>query len=339
MNVPLSALNEIPYLDGASLAGRHINLMPFWDGQDWHSWFPFPPEKLFYAKNNVVAVQYYWGTVPRQPSDIYIPFVDLMFQRVCFGEVFEHITSISADISNFSVSLAKIQHTFNTRAVINEYLINEFIATEIEYILTNSRSIFDHLHEIICWLWTKIEYRPDENGKVKRNQKLPQKLSSFLLANGEPRPFDEIVEKYGMPELLAKEFEKHSLLFSKIRKYRDAVIHKGSSVEFIFTTDQGFCVRYDQKPFADFYSTIDLKNYYHNENLVSLMPWIAYIIRGTIEACNNITTAFSKVFELPGTIAPDFKIYFWDHSGKSLLTILDIQDGGSPWWEETSLKS
>lgn len=340
MEMDKSILEKIPFIDAKNLNGRSINLMPFWDGVDFHMWFPFRnsenEDDLLLSKNNVVSVQYYFGKEKKHPSDLYIPFVDLMFQRASYPDIFKDITAICNDISNFGVSLAKIQHTFNTSEQINRNLISEFVTTEIEYILTNARSVFDHLYSIIKWFWDHFVY---SNGEKIKTSEFPKKLSSFLLNDGAPTTSEELVRKYRISEPLADAFASHSLLFSKLRKYRDSIIHKGNSVEFIFTTERGFCVRYDQMPFADFYRTIDRSSFMENEFLVSLKPWLAYVVHGAIEACNNFVSAFFLAYPPPPPLAPDFNIYFCDNSQGCFLDVLNVKDDGLPWWTIFSISS
>lgn len=331
--IPLSELEKIPYLKLDVLGGRVAQLKPLWDGEKWSIWIQ-GAEELILIHPLDTSKSFYVAKEEAHSEDIYIYFVDLMWQRAGYHDIIPIVSHICDDFSNMGISLAKMRHIFNTRTSIKTGEAGNFITTEIEYLLVLARSVFDFLYEIIKRFWENYVRLNDEEAEKKRLQRklLPKKLSSFILNDGVPKSAIELEDKYAIPALLALEFEKRALFFSELRTARDKIVHHGVSIDTVYTTEKGFCVQADRKPFSSFYESRDCKQYSYNENLVSLSPWLSHIVLGTIDACNGIVSAFSAVIALPPEIAPGYKIFIRDPSGNSLINALDVEKGGSPWW-------
>jgi hypothetical protein len=66
--------------------GRVINLMPLWDGENWRTWVQTPGgliegQMLDTIEGDYVAVR------PAKQSDLFIPFVHLMWQQASWPEI------------------------------------------------------------------------------------------------------------------------------------------------------------------------------------------------------------------------------------------------------------
>lgn len=335
-DIPKSEIEKIPFFNTQDLRGRTVSLQSLWDGKKWHSWIP-AGDKLIQG-GKPVYTQAYYATEPVSKNHLYIPFVDLMWQQANFPTITKDLKAICDDFSNLAISLEKIQHFFNTKDDINEYLIGNFIATEIEYILISTRSIFDFLYQIIARFWHEhVVLHDPEAERKKKSIKLPKKLSSFLLDDGKPRSSLEIHEKFFIPSTIADAFAEHGQFFFELRKHRDNIVHHGSSNPFIFSTEKGFCIGPDMPFVKAFYADRKREAWQYNENLYSLLPWLAHLVHGTIQACNEITDSFARTVTLPPRITPDYKI-FVNLGGGALRQAWDVMNGGSPWWEKTDTK-
>ena len=72
--------------------------------------------------------------------------------------------------------------------------------------------------------------------------------------------------------------------------------------------------------------------HYYNENIASVLPWIANLILQTIQACNGLMTVFGQVIQLPPDIAPGYRVYVRGPHNEDVAEILKVHSGGSPWW-------
>jgi hypothetical protein len=161
------------------------------------------------------------------------------------------------------------------------------------------------------------------------------KIARHLLEAGSPRKetsrsAEEIEERFGLPKPLAEQYTRVASFFLQLRSVRDDVVHRGQGFGHIFETERGFCVNPTQKPFSSFSGWS--KQHYYNENIVSVLPWIAHIVLQTIDACNNLMTAFASVIQLPPEIAPGFGVFVRGPHTESLAELLDIHSGSPPWW-------
>jgi hypothetical protein len=71
----------IPYIKVEHLVdGRTVNLMPLWDGKNWHMWIPTPAGFMGGMVVETVEGDYVGIGAARQ-NDLYIPFIELMWKR------------------------------------------------------------------------------------------------------------------------------------------------------------------------------------------------------------------------------------------------------------------
>lgn len=78
--------------------------------------------------------------------------------------------------------------------------------------------------------------------------------------------------------------------------------------------------------------------HYYNENIASVLPWIANVILRTIQTCNGLVTAFGNVIQLSPEIAPGYLIYVRGPHTDALVEVLKVHSGGSPWWTAAPAK-
>lgn len=332
VSISLTELEKVTYLKADTLNGRIVNLLPFWDEKEWHIWTP-SEKGLLHIKPLDAAKSAYISKAPAKQGDLYIPFVDLMWQRASYPNITHLISGICADFYNISISLEKLRHIFDTRNLIKSNNAGGFAATEIEYILTITRSIFDSLYEILHCFWNEHTRLVDIDAeRNRRSKKWPKKLSKFLLNDGKPRSANELRQHFGIPMQLAQEFANYGPFFASLRYARDKIIHGGASLDSIFVTERGFCVSPTTHPFSSFYQSIDCTPYKFNDAIVSVLPWLAKTIFGTIDACNSLTHVFGSIVLLPPEIAPGFKIFIRDPSGHALIDAHTVYKGEEIWW-------
>jgi hypothetical protein len=86
-------------------------------------------------------------------NDTWIQFVDLMWQRANWPEVGRTIQGIDY-FHLLATSVAKLRHFFEARETIGQGLISSFVQTELEYLITVARSVFDLL-EALATIWSQ----------------------------------------------------------------------------------------------------------------------------------------------------------------------------------------
>src|SRR5262249_46392679 len=72
----------------------------------------------------------------------------------------------------------------------------------------------------------------------------------------------------------------------------------------------------------------------YNSNLVSFLPWLAYVVVQTINACNDLTTAFAHQIKFPPELAPGYRVFVRGENGDVAGELLKINDGKLIWWED-----
>jgi len=140
----LENLTAVSYLDVGRIAAsdRSIKLMPLWDGQQWHQWFPDINGKLVEGAIIDTVEGDYLAVVPAKNSDILVPFFDFLWQRASWPEVCPIISAISDDFHNMGTSVAKLKYLFDHRANLPDGAGGRFAGTELEYTVILSRSVF-----------------------------------------------------------------------------------------------------------------------------------------------------------------------------------------------------
>lgn len=92
-SITLADLQKVTYLDTAHMEGRIVKLMPFWDGANWHLWIPTPAGLMEGKVVDTTEGDYISKTAAKQ-SDLFIPFVHLMWQRASWRDVCPLILAI-----------------------------------------------------------------------------------------------------------------------------------------------------------------------------------------------------------------------------------------------------
>jgi hypothetical protein len=98
----------------------------------------------------------------------------------------------------------------------------------------------------------------------------------------------------------------------------------------IFDTERGFCIDPKLPPFSSFEGWCP--EHYNNENLTSVLPWIANMILQAINACNSLMTTFASIIQLPPEIAPGYHVFVRGPHNEALAEVLEIHSGATPWW-------
>jgi len=324
-------LRTVIYLDTRQLGDRTVNLMPLWDGTRWHVWFRTPNGFL---EGNVVDVieSDYVGVAAAKPSDLFIPFVHLMWQHASFPETSPLISAICDDFHNMGTSVAKLRHFFGCRHSLPRGGASRFASTELEYLAVLTRTVFDLLQEMISVMWRdKVLLHDKTADDYRRGHALPETFSKVVLQDkGSLKSADVIEAQYRLPRPLAEQYANRAPFFLELRDLRNRVVHGGTGFKAIYDTERGFCVNPKSPPFASFNGWIPDHNY--NDTLASILPWIADLILQTMNACTSLMSTFASVIQLPPEIAPGYRVFVRGPHTEALAELLQIHSGASPWW-------
>lgn len=321
--IKLTELKKIPYIDVDHISGRAIPSLSFYDGGEWHLWFP-GPNGLVDLKGEPAESDYF-AKEPEKDTDIYFDFLNFMNQRAYWRSVTHPINSIRHDLHNLGASLGKLG-LFYEASKVKEMNVTRFVSTELEYIFVVCRSIFDLLQEIIAGLWDKIDLK--DKTIVKRQ--LPKSFRRMIMESNSLMEVDEIQTKFQIPRDLAAFYFRQAPFFQTLRSYRDNITHRGHGFQFIYVTEKGFAVDKDQKPFASF-------NVWNDEHMLpnglsSLRPAISYVIIQTLTACEDFSSSIQQTILFPPDIAPGFQLFIRGYHNAELLNMKKVLEN-CMWWD------
>lgn len=327
-------LSKILYLEPSAVRGRLLLMMPFWDGAEWHMWVEGPQNSIIKLQIADAAHANYIAKLPACETDINIWFIEHIWQRANWPEVSRTNFGIQNDFHLLATSVAKLDHFFHAREKVGQDLISSFVQTELEYLITVARSVFDLLQEALAAIWNgRIKLLDPTQDAIKKQHKLPDKFTKMAIHERKtPRPAEELVERYAITPILAEQYNRIAPFYLSLLKARDRIIHGGASVETVFMTEKGFCVGPNTRTFSDFEWKPE---HYYNENLVSLLPWVAHVVTGTIQACNDLTRSFASGVEMPPEIAPGYRVFIRDPANLALIQLLNTANGNVVWWSDT----
>jgi hypothetical protein len=335
MPVSKEELRQIPHLNVEALGDRTVNLMSLWDGEQWHSWVPVG-EKIIKLQIVDVTEGDYLAKIPAHESDLFIPFVDLMWQRASWPEIVPLITAICDDFRNMGTAIAKLKHVFTTSHLLPRGAARTFASTELEYLVILARTIFDLLQEMIAKIWDKrVRLMNPIAESIRKKRKLPSRFSTLCLKDEKRtvRTAEEIEERFGLPRKMAEQYEAGGSFFLELRRIRDGVVHSGNNFNPIFDTERGFCVNPKTPPFNTFNWQ---SQHRYNENLVSLPPWLSNMVLRTIGTCTGLMAAFASLIPLPEELTPGNRVFVRGPNNNALIEVLDVQNGKLPWWGNSS---
>lgn len=323
MNIPTSELAKISHVDSASLSGRFLASLTFYSQKEWEMWVP--------AGNELIKIKgwpaeaFYFSEKPEHEDDICSHFLNFLAQRANFSFIQKPYSGLVDDFYNLSAALAKLEHFFKHKDEIGSG-VSRIVSTEIEYIFSVCRSIFDLLQEIIAKQWKNIRLL-DENIE-KRD--LPETFSKAILFKGEPRTKGQFSERFGLPEQLDSFYCRYTNFFMSLRAFRDNVAHRGSSVDTIFLTEKGFAVSSETKPFSEY--DVWTKEHQLPNDLCSLRPAIGYLIHQTLLACEDFSQTISTVIQFPEETVPGKHLFMRGFFGKHLISnVKAVQN--NEWWD------
>jgi hypothetical protein len=333
MQIAREELRKIPYLDAEVAAGnRLVNIAPYWNDGRWYVWVPNGNRLVEMHPRDAMQTNYV-AKVPASETDVLIPFVDFMWQRAGWMPSGRTVDAIGEDFRAMAASAAKVRAAFDNRNALGSGVASSFAATEVEHLVTVARSVFDLLQETIKELWGSCVKLEDRESEARRKARgLPKTFSKMtLVEKRRTKTAQEIAHEFGIPSALAHEYARQAPFFRSLRDFRDDVVHGLTRTPFVLETERGFCVDPLQRPFRDFAGWREEHRF--NEVLVSIVPWVAHVVFGTIGACGALMLALAAQVRFPPEVAPGHRVFVRAENNKALIHLAEVRAGGSPWWD------
>ena len=291
--------------------------------QDWLVYVPSPDGGLTVLKGGEMYKGTYFGSKSAYDEDIQIPIITFFYQHASFSNVIEYFPSIEEDLRNLAACMSKVavyQHLSSEFDID----VNQYVLTELEYIFSVCRSLFDTLHCIASKSWETIElFNGGQNP-------LPVKLTDMVLNEYEPIKESALIEKYGLTEGLAEYYNELATRLSDIKYYRDSIHHYGGSFKIIFPLDEGLAVKTSLEPYSEFDAWTDEQ--INESGLAPIWPFISHVIGTTIGIMNELPSAlFSRIY-IPEELAPGYGVYVRGPHITNLLRINELIEE-DPWGE------
>jgi len=312
-SIDMTTLSEIPYLDLFNLQGRFISSLIFYDEGKWRTWM-CAGDRVMEMKA-WPAETFYFSADPESPNDLWFHFLDFIAQRASYPCIRKPISGLRDDVFNLSASVAKISHLHATKDAIGTGVCR-MVVTEIEYMFSVCRSIFDLLQEIISELWESVQLL-DQTIKKRAMQKT---FSKVVLFKGRLTTQSELMERFGLPFNLADFYTRNAGFFITLRELRNNIIHNGSQVQTIFPDAGGFLIQKSLRPF----STMDVwRDDERKENgLVPLLPALGMVIHKTLSACEDFSTTIERLIQFPPPIVPSMRFFMRGYFNDAFSDIL-----------------
>ncbi|WP_186233621.1 hypothetical protein [Burkholderia gladioli] len=323
--IPLSELAKIPYLDVPNLAERAIASLNFFADGDWHLWLK--TEAGLLRIKAWPGEGFYFAAEPQSGRDGYLRFLDFIAQRGNLRGVARPLEGIMDDVFNLGACLKKFD-------ILLDYAeggrsgASRLVLTELEYLFSLCRSVFDLLQEVIAAQWDSVQLLDAETKK----RKLPQSFGDMVLTANQLRPVEEIASKFRIPQSLAEFYGRAGAFFLILRTFRDKYVHGGNSPDLVFVTARGFAVRGAAAPFNSF--NVWSQEHRLPNDLCSLRPALAYLVTETLRACEDYATTIQQIIGFPPPICPGLRFFMRSDFVEPLLANERILRECS-WWRDT----
>lgn len=323
-HIQLSELAKIPQIDHPNLEGRGLASLTFFVDGEWHLWVPTDAGLI--RMKGWPAEGFYFAVQPESEKDGYLHFLDFIAQIGNSQGVSRPMQGLMEDFFNLSGCMKKFDLLFEYSKK-DRSGVSRLVITELEYLFTVCKSIFDLLQEVVAAQWQNIKLLDG----TKRKRQLPETFAAVALEANRLRTEDELVARFLIPKELAAFYVRSGAFFQILRTFRDKFVHGGNSPQFVFVTERGFAVQASTKPFSLF----NIWNEEHRlpNDLCSLRPAIAYLVNETLKACEDYAATIQTVIKFPPPVCPGLNFFMRGHFNEQLL-VNDKVLRECLWWED-----
>ncbi|MBU4467300.1 MAG: hypothetical protein KKC39_00955 [Candidatus Omnitrophica bacterium] len=308
------------------ISNRTIPSLPVLDAEGkWHIWLDRGDDLQEIKVVKPVESDYFAQKVDSK-DDVFFDFLNFMYQKGTRSDVYPILQAIKDDMHNLSSCFVKLE-LFHRLKEEQQVDISRFAVTEIEYIFSVCRSLFDLFQIITKKYWNGIKLFEYKYPK----RELKDSFGDMALKGEEIRSSMEIQSKFGLPSQWADFYVGEADFFKKIRKYRDNIHHRGLITDFIFHTPKGFAIRADYGPFACF--NVWKAESFQQNNLAPIKPVIAFVVKETFAAMNRYVQMLAKIIQFPEEIAPGYYVFLRGYHINKLAKLEDYIEN-NVWYPE-----
>lgn len=322
--VSLSEIAKIPYIDLQNLHGRAISTLSFYTEAGWELWIP--TDQGLFQMQGCPTEGYYFAAKPELETDAYLGFLNFIAQRCTWPPVLKPFEGLRQDFFNLCASVKKFDLLFAESAKL-QTSTSRLVVTELEYLFSLCRSVFDLLQEVISVQWQSIELL---DKSIKKKQ-LPKSFADVALVANAPRSEQDLMQRFHVPQPLAAFYVRNTPFFSVLRTFRDRFVHGGTTPESVFVTERGFAVFRKTEPFEQF----GVWNHEHmlpNE-LCSLRPVIGHLVVETLRACEDYAATIQSIIQYPPPLVPGMQFYMRGYFNESLAECTKALEA-CLWWND-----
>ncbi|MFI5297230.1 MAG: hypothetical protein ACHREM_03965 [Polyangiales bacterium] len=293
-------------------------------------WVPKGDGTLFRMRPPGFGEGVYFAKEAATQDDLHFPFMNFIVKRASWPDVHHWLNAIVADVHQLAAALGKIEFFWEHRKLVPGDILGlgRFVGSELEYILTVCRSLFDQLQEVLRALWNRITLLDPE--QQRRKGELKKSFREMVMKGDSLMSVEEIGSVRRIPSPLASAYADAGAFLQVLRDLRDGVVHGGKEVPLVFVTDRGFGIPRNAPHFGRL--PIWKPEHAFNENVVSLKPALAHIVMSALRACNVFAEALAGSIQFPEDIAPDHQVFIRSVHGPAMLRVQAVLHGGSPWW-------
>ncbi len=298
--VETEELRKVPYITHIPLDGRSVALLPFLDRND-NSWKQFVPQgtKLTWIFAKPVESSYFSETINDPERDMYLKVADIITRRFSYQSTMDIRFQITTKVIFSAVMLEKYFLSLIRYRNIKDPLIADLVMTDLEYLFTNARAIYDLIQRLFSDLWQRETGIPMKNSFAKVCQKSREDLAS----------------KYKLPETMIEYYLLSKDFMIKIRSIRDAILHYSADSandpeRFAFCDEDGFALIKSsllRNPGLSFDIWPDGK--VKPNGLVSVLALIAYVNKMVVENTDNFSDALIRTIDPPPAITESHKLF------------------------------
>lgn len=319
------ALDEMKHLCRENLQGE-IPRFAVYDADGWHYWQPTPDGRIVHYRPPSVSEGKYLAKAAAAPDDLCVPFLDFFLQRLCSNGVLRRwLDAILDDLWCLSTSMAKLELFYRSSLADNQINYGWMVGTEIEYIVSVLRNVYDLLQEVIVIVWKSIKFQDCD----RKNQQLKKSFAAMSMPGDKLSSAAEIANLRKVPDWLAAYYADRAPFFADLREYRNNFVHCGGNAGSLYVTDRGFAVDSNSEPFAR-WAVWDADSI--SGNRASLRPVFQYMMLSTFEAFNAFASLMQKNIGFPSPVAPGYCIFIRGYHNGALKRALS----GAKWWDSDS---
>lgn len=318
-------IKNLPYINvSATSVKRHVFILPFYKQNEWKMWITDYNNQNI--ENNLICMDNanlihgeYIAEHPADDKDCYVDFVDNLYRYFVVHNTEHSIKMLVEYCKNIGACLGKIHCIYKSND--SEFVIDSgsYVWTEIESLMVFARSIFDYLQDILSTILVSVQWNDGHKSK-----ELPNKFSKMVCHGEKLLTAEELEEKYKLYRPIADCYIKHSKFFTYLRDFRNKIVHNFCEPQIVFYTDRGFCVAPTKEPFNHFNWQ---KNMYYNSNIVSIIPWITWIIENVYTACSDFVNIIIKFIKMESIYKNEYHVFTRSFIATAFADILQVADG------------